>query len=500
MQTQRQQLNLYSNNTSLLSNENIEIFKKNMEEHYDYKVEQFDMKANKEKNNASILIIRNYAEKFPENYTSSLNSMNDEDKQKVSEVSDPLPHIIEIINGQLDETLNGEFNIEECCLQRNHNNYSTTNACISVYTGKDDFKLSFKWLKNNKTEGRKTDISLNSGDAYLIFMDESDNYTIGEASGDYLNTKKKTTEKKDKKTAEKKDKKPTEKKDNKISLNDKKIYTARELFVNGKNGEVVKGKNGSRLRVAIHKETREVFKKVPDNWTEEGHAKFDELFPEGKAVSNKKKKSSDNKEKKPVVKKEKKSATESKKTKKTKKSNKKVVKEEKKEETPVEQPTKGENIESITDILDDELDDPLEDDIDMDDIKSVTSETSQTFDDIEEKVVSDDEDEDEDEKTDEQIEDEEVIKVVDTNELKEESYVETKQDKSLLYHETTTLSLQLVTIPEHLRVDVESNKEGKVYLLTDSKIDEIVLDETHRLGDKIVGLSLNHPVYNIISM
>ena len=115
-------------------------------------------------------------------------------------------------------------------------------------------------------------------------------------------------------------------------------------------------------------------------------------------------------------------------------------------------------------------------------------------------MVSDSENDSDDEKQDEQTEDEEVIEVVDTNELKEESYVETKQDKSLLYHETTTLSLQLVTIPEHLRVDVESNKEGKVYLLTDSKIDEIVLDETHRLGDKIVGLSLNHPVYNIISM
>ena len=512
MQTQRQQLNLYSNNTSFLSNDNIDIFKKNMEEHYDYKVEQFNMKANKEKNNASILVIRNYSGKFPENYTSSLNSINDENKQKVSEVSEPLPHIIEIINGQLDETLNGKFNIEECSLQRNDKNYSTTNACISIYTGKDDFKLSFKWLKNNKTEGRRTDVSLNNGDAYLIFMDNSDNYTIGEASGDYLNTKKKAASKKAEKVATKKTEKAATKKTEKAatkkpekvadskksanSLNDKNIYTARVLFVNGKNGEVVKGKNGSRLRVAIHKETREVFKKVPGNWTDEGHAKFDELFPDGKAVSNKKNKTTDTKEKKSV-------AT---KTKKTKKPKKQVVKEEKKIETHVEQPEKEtkennkENIDSITDILDDELDEQLEDDIDMDDIQSITSETNPTFDDIEEKVVSDSEIEEEDEKQDEQSEDEGDIEVADTTELKEETYVESKQDKSLLYHETSTISLQLVTIPEHLRVDVGSNKEDKVYLLTDSKIDEIVLEETHRLGNKVVGLPLNYPVYNLINI
>ena len=72
-------------------------------------------------------------------------------------------------------------------------------------------------------------------------------------------------------------------------LNDTKIYTSRELFVNGKSGDVIKGKNGSKLRVAIHKETREVFKKVEENWTDEGHAKFTELFPDGKDVVMKKK-------------------------------------------------------------------------------------------------------------------------------------------------------------------------------------------------------------------
>ena len=72
-------------------------------------------------------------------------------------------------------------------------------------------------------------------------------------------------------------------------LNDTKIYTSRELFVNGKSGDVIKGKNGSKLRIAIHKKTREVFKKVEENWTDEGHAKFTELFPDGTAKRSRKK-------------------------------------------------------------------------------------------------------------------------------------------------------------------------------------------------------------------
>ena len=67
------------------------------------------------------------------------------------------------------------------------------------------------------------------------------------------------------------------------NLNDRDLYTARPLFINGKKGEVVKGTNGSMLRVAIHKQSREVFKKVKANWTEEGHLKFKELFPNGVA-------------------------------------------------------------------------------------------------------------------------------------------------------------------------------------------------------------------------
>ena len=76
----------------------------------------------------------------------------------------------------------------------------------------------------------------------------------------------------------------------KSPLNDTKIYTSREMFVNGKSGDVIRGKSGYKLRIAIHKKTREVFKKVEENWTDEGHAKFTELFPDGKERRRKKNK------------------------------------------------------------------------------------------------------------------------------------------------------------------------------------------------------------------
>ena len=50
------------------------------------------------------------------------------------------------------------------------------------------------------------------------------------------------------------------------------------------DGTDILGENGSFLRVAIHKETRVATKVKEDNWTDEAHARYAELFPEGKDV------------------------------------------------------------------------------------------------------------------------------------------------------------------------------------------------------------------------
>ena len=61
-----------------------------------------------------------------------------------------------------------------------------------------------------------------------------------------------------------------------------KDFTQRPL--KDANSDFILGENASRLRVLIHKETRVVTKVMEDNWTDEAHARYAVLFPEGKDV------------------------------------------------------------------------------------------------------------------------------------------------------------------------------------------------------------------------
>ena len=75
----------------------------------------------------------------------------------------------------------------------------------------------------------------------------------------------------------------------------KKEHTDRVLLSADK--DAILGKNGSKIRVSIHKETRQVLKKVEDNWTDEAHARYAELFPTGFEVKAAKKKAAPKKAK-----------------------------------------------------------------------------------------------------------------------------------------------------------------------------------------------------------
>lgn len=482
MQTQRQQLNLFS--STPLSYDNMSKLKKCMEEHYHYNVDQIDMKVNKGEGRGSIIVIRGYSANFIEKFVPCLSTIKEEKEQTVSELENELRDIISHINGQLDYSMNAEFNIENCSILRKHLKYSTLKqTCFSIYTGKNDFTLSFKWVKNNKSEGRKTDIKLNNGDAYVLFMDHSDDYTIGESSSK-SSTKKAST----KKTTTKKEKNP---------LNDTKIYTSRELFVNGKSGDVIKGKNGSKLRVAIHKETREVFKKVEENWTDEGHAKFTELFPDGKAVVKKK-------AKKPSAKK-----------KEVKKTSKKPAA-KKKEIKPAPEVKKQESVEK-QDISEevDSMPDELEDDLDMDDIQSVTSDTNNDeLNDMEEMVLDGSDNEEQDkpnesdnenqsDNDDEDQDEEENVDVSDVNELQPDIYTEQypTKDNDLL-PTILNLKLHLYTVPETETLCDEYNRkeDRKVFLLFNKDINELSLGKEHRIGNRIYGIDTEYPIYNVLTM
>lgn len=471
MQTQRQQLNLFS--STPLSYDNMSKLKKCMEDHYHYNVDQIDMKVNKGEGHGSIIVIRGYSANFIEKFVPCLSTIKEETEQTVSELENELRDIISHINGQLDYSMNAEFNIENCSILRKHLKYTALKqTCFSIYTGKNDFTLSFKWLKNNKPEGRKTDIKLNNGDAYVLFMDHSDDYTIGESSSK-SSTKKAST----KKTTTKKEKNP---------LNDTKNYTSRSI--------PIKGKNGSKLRVAIHKETREVFKKVEENWTDEGHAKFTELFPDGKAVVKKK-------AKKPSAKKK-----EVKKTSKKPAAKKKEIKPAVKKQESVEK-------QDISEV--DSMPDELEDDLDMDDIQSVTSDTNNDeLNDMEEMVLDGSDNEEQDkpnesdnenqsDNDDEDQDEEENVDVSDVNELQPDIYTEQypTKDNDLL-PTILNLKLHLYTVPETETLCDEYNRkeDRKVFLLFNKDINELSLGKEHRIGNRIYGIDTEYPIYNVLTM
>ena len=58
----------------------------------------------------------------------------------------------------------------------------------------------------------------------------------------------------------------------------------------GNGASAPKGKNGTYLRIRIHKTTRKVEKHQPNNWTEAGNTLFTQLYPEGLALKTRRKK------------------------------------------------------------------------------------------------------------------------------------------------------------------------------------------------------------------
>ena len=527
MQTQRQQLNLLSNNT--LSYDNIDELTKCMNEHYHYTVERHDMKISKGNTNGSVIVIKNYSDDFMDKLVNCLSTMKEEDELSeicLENVSDDLSDIISHINGQLDSSMDDEFNIEKCSLQLENLNYSALKDVVfSIYTGKDDFKLSFKWLKNNKAEGRKIDVTINNGDAYLVIMEDSDEYTIGESS-EGVSSNKKVVKKKEKKATTSKKKEKKAKTSKKNPLNDTKIYTSRELFINGKSGDVVKGKNGSKLRVAIHKVSRDVFKKVEDNWTEEGNLKFKELFPDGKSVSKKKTKKAPKekvvKKKAPKKKAPKKKAAKKKAAKK-KAAKKKVIKEKVvEEETNVIKQDLKNDTNTVKDVDEevDNLPDELVDDLDIDDIDDpwVTEDGAIQDEDndlqlIEETVIEENNDSEvENNSSDEEDEDEDDEESVElNNELTPDTYDDTDKavvvpksnECKLSMTNTLTINLTLTTIPSTITLCDEycnRKEERKVYLLLNKDIKELSIGKGHRIGNRIYGFETPYPVYNVIMM
>lgn len=472
----KQQINLYS--TQSIPHAQLSKLTAAFNEHYMYEINTVEMKENKEKKQASVVVLKKYGKDFVDMIADTITTMESEKQFSVSDLEGDVSDIVSHINGQIDACLDNDFCIETWSIQRQHLNYQVNPACFSIYNGPDNCEVSFKWLHNGKSEGRKVSIKLNNGDAYFVVMEESNGYTIGEFSGKAA--KKEKNEKKEKKE--------------KLRLSDTKTYTQR--------GIEIKGANGAELRVAIHKETRQVYKKNEKNWTEEGNAKFQELFPNGLSESKRKKKQP--KQAIPVetqieVEAEAESLSSQEPT-----ETQPIVEEEKDEEEEIN--------------LDDLVDDLGELDIDDDDETSQSQHTENS--DTEENLFDEEqEQEHQSELTDDDEEElDEQLSQYGGSELNEDPYdepsdVKTSDVQTSRTNNSTTFKLQVdnvvnirlleTIIPKSITLCDESGNiehERTVYLLLEEGVTHLSIGKDHRVGNRVYGFPSKYPVYCVLSM
>ena len=473
----KQQINLYS--TQSIPYAQLTHLTTAFNEHYMYEINTVEMKENKEKKQASVVVLKKYGKDFVDIIADTITTMESEKQFQVSDLEGDVSDIVSHINGQIDACLDNDFCIETLSIQRQHLNYQVNPACFSIYNGPDNCEVSFKWLHNGKSEGRKVSIKLNNGDAYFVVMEESNGYTIGEFSG----------------KAEKKEK---------LRLSDTKTYTQR--------GIEIKGVNGAELRVAIHKETRQVYKKNEKNWNEEGNAKFQELFPNGLSVSKRKK--TEPKQAIPVETQVEVEAEAESQSIQEPTETQPIVEEEKDEEEEI----------NLDDLVDDLVDDLGELDIDDDDETSQSqhieiSDTEENLFDEEQEQEQEQEQEHQSELTeDDEEEINEQLSQYGGSELNEDPYdepsdVETSDVQTSRTNNSTTFKLQVdnvvnirlleTIIPKSITLCDESGNiehERTVYLLLEEGITELSIGKDHRVGNRVYGFPSKYPVYCVLSM
>ena len=173
----KHQINLYS--TQQIPYAQLNQLTSAFKEHYMYEINMVEMKENKEKKQACVVVIRNYGKDFVDIIAETISTMDSEKQFSIQELEGDVSDIVSHINGQIDACLDDEFCIETWSIQRQNLNYQVNPACFSIYNGPDNCELSFKWLHNGKAEGRKVSIQISNGDAYFVVMEESNEYTCG---------------------------------------------------------------------------------------------------------------------------------------------------------------------------------------------------------------------------------------------------------------------------------------------------------------------------------
>jgi hypothetical protein len=511
----KQQLDLYSTHDVIQYEDHqklVTVFK----EHYHKVTNVVEMKPTREGDKAVIIIVKNYGDDFWSQISEEIATITHNRKHALDNLlNTAMSDVVSRINGQFDACVDNHVFIDKFCIQTRHLNCEENDAFFSVYTGPDNYKLSLKWLYNGKPQGYKTDIVIDSGDAYFVVNDSvSAKYSIGETFVDGDKKAKATAKAKTAPTTNDKIPDGSVKKTEigKLCLGNQKIYTPRGIKANGVNGK--------ELRVAIHKETRKVYKKFEKNWTAEGHAKFNELFPDGisEVKRNKKKQVA-------TVTKE-------------------VVQAPPTAPTVPTAPSTTQEDAHVTaptppGLLNTTITEETEDDVvslsclselgdfDLDFDENAGSEMEDDVEEIvsgtEEEVVECDsleinEASNKKEETNTTYCDEQLTSSSDeesdganaepyTDELQSEQYDEPAKNDSTTFklqiHDIINIGLLRATIPKSITLCDECGEiteEREVYLLTDGTIQELSIGTDHRIGNRVYGFQSKFPIYNLLSM
>ena len=137
----KQQINLYS--TQSIPHAQLSKLTVALNEHYMYEINTVEMKENKEKKQASVVVLKKYGKDFIDIIAHTITTMESEKQFSVSDLEGDVSDIVSHINGQIDACLDNDFCIETLSIQRQHLNYQVNPACFSIYNGPDNCEVSF---------------------------------------------------------------------------------------------------------------------------------------------------------------------------------------------------------------------------------------------------------------------------------------------------------------------------------------------------------------------
>ena len=124
----KQQVNLYSSNS--ISYAQLKQLTTTFNEHYMYEINTVDIKANKEKKQAAVVVLKRYGKDVIDIIADTISTMESGKQLPVHDLEGDVSDIVSHISGQFDACLDNDFCIESWSIQTEHLNYQVNPACF----------------------------------------------------------------------------------------------------------------------------------------------------------------------------------------------------------------------------------------------------------------------------------------------------------------------------------------------------------------------------------